>query len=183
MKVKNPDIRLIILDVRSAHNVGSLFRTAEGAGVSEIYLVGYTPLPTDRFGRGRKDITKASLGAEAIIPWEHHENIVPLLKKLKKEGFEIISLEQAKEAIDYCAFTPKQDRIALIVGNEVEGIPWAVTKKSDSVIEIPMRGKKESLNVSVSGGIALYRLSTILYTKPVSPRHQQPKPTRNERQR
>jgi len=150
-------IFLILHNIRSTHNVGSIFRTADAAGGSKIYLTGYTPTTLDRFGRPRKDIAKVALGAEKTIPWEHVPNIKTLLKKLKEEKIEIVALEQAENSIDYKIFKPKNS-FALILGNEVGGIEKSILKLCDKVIEIPMSGKKESLNVSVSAGIALFRI-------------------------
>ena len=159
------DLYLILHNIRSLHNVGSIFRTADGTGVKKIYLTGYTPLPPDLFGKARKDLAKTALGAEKSVPWEQQKNLSPLIAKLKKEKLFIVSLEQAKRAVLYNEFLRryakkiKRDKgIVLIVGNEVWGISPAVLKKSDAVMELPMYGKKESLNVSVATGIALYAL-------------------------
>ena len=151
------EIFLILHNIRSVHNVGSIFRTAEAAGVSKIYLTGYTPAPIDRFGRARKDLAKVALAAEKIVPWQKANDISLEINKLKNEGFEIVALEQAKNSIDYRKFRPRFP-LALILGNEVSGIPKSILKKCDAVIEIPMKGQKESLNVSVAAGIALFRL-------------------------
>lgn len=147
---------LILHDIRSEQNVGSLFRTADAAGISQMYLTGYTPTPVDRFGRPAKGIAKAALGAEAL-PYESRKMLPPLLKKLKTEGFQIIAIEQSKNSLDY-----KKIRIgkkaAFILGNEVTGLSSAILKLCDAVTEIPMKGKKESLNVAVAGGVALFRI-------------------------
>jgi 23S rRNA (guanosine2251-2'-O)-methyltransferase len=154
---KTYSVSLILHNIRSTHNVGSIFRTADAAGVSKLYLTGYTPAPLDRFGRSRKDIAKVALGAQVSVPWEHVPNIKILLKKLKKEKIQIVALEQAENSIDYKTFTSKNS-IALILGNEVGGIEKSILKLCDKVIEIPMSGKKESLNVSVAAGITLFRI-------------------------
>lgn len=151
------ELHLIIHDIRSAHNVGSLFRTADALGVSKIFLTGYTPTPTDRFGRKDQKIAKVSLGAEETVVWEKRE-IHELIQELKKEGMQVVALEQAKGATLLDSYTPKGGT-ALIVGNEVEGVPEDVLEAADQVVEIPMLGSKESLNVSVAAGIALYALS------------------------
>ena len=152
--------RAILHDVRSVHNVGSIFRTADGAGFEKIYLCGITPRPTDRFGKLRPDFAKVALGAEKNISWEFVEDIAALIPALKKEGWDIAALEQAKNSIPYYAFAPGKQvsKVALIVGNEVGGIPAGILDAVDQVIEIPMLGKKESLNVSVSFGVAAYRM-------------------------
>jgi 23S rRNA (guanosine2251-2'-O)-methyltransferase len=151
---------LILENIRSAQNVGAIFRTADGAGVSKIYLVGITPTPLDRFGRKRGDIAKAALGAEETVPWEYKKLTRPLLQKLKRDGYQIISLEQDVRSKDYKKIKPKK-KFALIVGAEVTGIDKKTLEESDIIAEIPMKGKKESLNVSVSLGIALYRLCNL----------------------
>jgi len=148
---------LILNNIRSAINVGAIFRTADAVGIDKIYLVGYTPAPIDRFGRARNDIRKAALGAENSVEWESFENIFELIKKLKTEGFEIVALEQDEKSIDYKKVDTEKD-VAVILGNETEGIAKEVLEICDVVTEIPMRGKKESLNVSVSAGVLLFRL-------------------------
>lgn len=145
----------VLHNVRSLHNVGSIFRTADGAGVSKLYLTGYTPVPVDAFGRVRSEIAKTALGAEKTVLWEKKQNLSRVVKKLKREGFSIVALEQDKKSIDYRKFRSKSP-VALIVGNEVRGLSSATLKQCDAVIEIPMRGKKESLNVSVAFGIACF---------------------------
>ena len=158
-------IFLILHNIRSLHNVGSIFRTAEGLGVKKIYLAGYTPEPYDLFGKLKNDFQKTALGAEKYVEWEKLRYIAVLIKRLKKEKVQIIALEQTKGAISLDRFTIRQLGgetaklgIALILGNEVKGVPKSILKKCDKIIEIPMRGKKESLNVSVAAGIAIYEL-------------------------
>lgn len=156
-------IVLILNNIRSVENVGSIFRTADGAGVEKIYLVGVTPDPIDRFGRNRTDMAKVALGAEKSIPWEHYSDISLLIKQLRKNppagGLQIIALEQSKKSVYYKKFKPVGSA-ALIVGNEVDGIADGILRQCDAVIEIPMKGKKESLNVSVATGIALFELTS-----------------------
>ena len=150
---------LILHDIRSVHNVGSLFRTADGAGVSRIILSGYTPTPLDRFGNARKDFCKVSLGAEESIPWEVVESLGSKLGSLKTEGYIIVMIEQ--HAISKSLFEwnpPTGSRLAIVLGNEVLGISEQTMGHADVVLEIPMLGKKESLNVSVAGGVALFEL-------------------------
>jgi len=151
---------LILHNIRSVENVGAIFRTADAAGISKIYLTGYTPAPLDRFGRKRADLAKSALGAEEFVSWEQKKSIFPLLSKLKKEKFLIIGIEQAKNSIDY-KDVKLQRKNAFIVGAEVEGIPKNILDKCDVVAEIPMRGKKESLNVSVAAGIAIFAMLKI----------------------
>jgi tRNA G18 (ribose-2'-O)-methylase SpoU len=151
---------LILNDIRSVENVGAMFRTADAGGVEKIYLVGITPAPVDRFGRKRNDLAKSALGAEEFVTWEQVKTTLPLIKKLKKDGFQIIAIEQDEKSVDYKKVKTKEKN-AFIVGTEVTGIPKSVLKHCDIVAEIPMRGKKESLNVSVSLGIALFRILNI----------------------
>lgn len=146
---------VILNNIRSAHNVGSVFRTADGAGVTKIFITGYTPAPTDRFGREQKEIVKTSLGATLTVPYEVIENIHELIARLKKEGILIVAVEQTKDAIEYKTFHPTND-VAFIFGNEIEGVEESVLKDSDQHIMIPMSGMKESLNVSVCAGIILF---------------------------
>jgi len=148
---------LILHNIRSVYNVGAIFRTADAIGIARIYLTGYTPSPLDRFGRPRNDFAKAALGAEKTIAWESQKIPVSLIKKLKKEGFLIVGVEQDRQAIDYKKFkVPK--KTAVLLGNEVKGVSPALRKNCDCLIEIPMKGKKESLNVSVAAGVVLYQL-------------------------
>ena len=148
---------LVVPDIRSAQNVGALFRTADAAGISKIYLVGITPAPIDRFGRARTDGAKSALGAEQTLPWEQLSTLPPLLRRLKKEGYQIVAIEQSDTSVDYKKVSIKQNT-AFIIGNEVTGISKSVLSKCDIIAEIPMRGTKESLNVSVATGIALFRM-------------------------
>ncbi len=153
--MENQENILILNDIRSVENVGAIFRTADAAGIDKIYLCGYTPTPLDRFGRKRTDINKSALGAEEFVAWEQKKSILPLITKLKKEGFQIIAIEQDKKSIDY-----KKVKLgaknAFIVGTEVTGIPKNILNKCDVIAEIPMKGKKESLNVSVATGVVLF---------------------------
>lgn len=158
-KSKN-EIFVVLHNIRSAHNVGSIFRTADALGVGKIILSGYSPLPIDKFGKERKDISKVSLGAEKNIIWEYKKNPKNILKKLKNEGFQIIGLEQSKNSIDYKKVKIKKP-VVFIVGNEVGGIDDNILKVCDVVAEIPMVGKKESLNVSVAFGVGLFRILNI----------------------
>lgn len=151
---------LILHDIRSAQNVGAIFRTADACGISKIYISGYTPSPVDRFGRDRSDISKSALGAEKTVPWEFSSDVISLVKKLKEEEFQIISIEQSENSIDYKKVVAKEKNV-FIVGNEVSGIEKELIELSSVVAEIPMIGEKESLNVSVATGISLFRILNI----------------------
>jgi 23S rRNA (guanosine2251-2'-O)-methyltransferase len=149
------EIAVLLHNIRSAHNVGSLFRTSDAAGVSRIFLSGYTPTPLDRFGSPRKDLSKVALGAEKFVPWEYQKDPYATITRLRKEGWQIVGVEQDARAVNYRKFKVKRPTL-FILGNEVRGISPALRKKCDALIEIPMRGKKESLNVSVAAGIVLF---------------------------
>jgi 23S rRNA (guanosine2251-2'-O)-methyltransferase len=151
------EIILILNDIRSTHNVGAIFRTADACGISKIYLIGTTPTPVDRFGRDRKDVAKTALGAEKTIPWEYLENIEPLIEKLKKDNFTIVAIEQSEDSVDYKKVHLENDS-AIILGAEVTGISKEVLDMCDIIAEIPMMGEKESLNVSVATGVVLFRI-------------------------
>jgi len=156
---KNKEIVIVLPDIRSVLNVGSIFRTADATAVSKIYLCGYTAAPIDRFGRNREDIHKAALGAEKTVLWEQNEDTRATVQKLKEDGYTIIAVEQAKGSVLYNSFDSGAcEKIALIFGNEVDGVNGDILELADSIIELPMLGEKESLNVSVSAGVVLYHL-------------------------
>lgn len=157
MKKSSSEIEsvLILPNIRSAINVGAMFRTADAIGINKIYLTGYTPRPTDKFERIQSDIAKSALGAETWIPWKYEEDINKVLKKLKKDKFQIVAVEQDKNSIDYRK-VKVGDKVAIIMGEEVNGLDKKILKKCNVIAEIPMKGKKESLNVSVACGIALF---------------------------
>ena len=146
---------IILDDIRSVFNVGSIFRTADALGVDGLFLCGTTPTPLDRFGRVRNDLAKVALGAEKNIVWKYAKNITTVLKMLKKEKFQIIAIEQDRRSVDIQKVKAKNS-VALVLGNEVDGIDKKVLKCADVIAEIPMHGKKESLNVGVAFGIAGY---------------------------
>ena len=146
---------VILYNLRSAHNVGSIFRTADGAGVSKIYLIDTTPAPIDRFGRKRKDIAKVALGAEESVEWEYAKDIFSILENLREEDSKIVAVEQDEQSTTLSDFSP-QEKTAYIFGSETKGLPEEVLNEADTILEIPMKGKKESLNVSVAAGIILF---------------------------
>ncbi len=156
--MENTKENIVILnDIRSVENVGAMFRTADAAGIDKIYLVGTSPCPIDRFGRKRNDLAKSALGAEEFVAWEYKKTISPLLTKLKKDGYQIIAIEQDEKSVNYKKVKTK-NKNAFIVGTEVSGIPKNILNKCDIISEIPMKGKKESLNVSVALGVVLFRI-------------------------
>lgn len=149
-------VYILLHDIRSVYNVGAIFRTADAIGVTKIYLSGYTPTPVDRFNQPRQDFAKCALGSEKTVAWEYIKSPTALITRLKKEGTQIISIEQSKTSVDYKKVKPREKTL-VILGNEVSGVSKSILKKSDIIAEIPMRGKKESLNISVSAGIVLFR--------------------------
>lgn len=168
-------MKILILDnVRSALNIGSIFRTSSGIGVNKIYLCGITPIPFETAKKyqdrnekvKRKDFVKTSLGSEDEIAWEYKENILDLIKELKNmpltpEGenkFEIIALEQEERSIDYKDLKIEKENVAIIVGSETDGVQKEVLDLCDQITEIPMLGLKESLNVTIAYAILAYKI-------------------------
>ena len=151
---------LVLHNIRSVYNVGSIFRTADAGGVSQIILSGYTPAPLDRFNIPRKDLAKVSLGAEKTVPWTQIKSLPTAIKHLKHEGCMIVAVEQDKRATSLFDFRPpKNKKLALVLGNEVRGLSKTSLKLVDAIVEIPMHGKKESLNVSVAAGVVVFMLA------------------------
>ncbi len=149
---------LVIDNVRSVMNVGSMFRTANALGIGRVILSGIAPGPLDRFGVPRKDFAKVSLGAEQSVTWEHVPETLALVETLRAEGWHVIALEQDPRAEDYKEIKLEGfEKVALLVGPEVEGVSRAVLDRVSCIAEIPMKGSKESFNVSVAFGIAGYR--------------------------
>jgi tRNA G18 (ribose-2'-O)-methylase SpoU len=146
---------LLLENIRSAYNVGAIFRTADATGVEKLFLVGHTPTPIDRFGRTQTEIQKTSLGASEYIPWEHHETAESILTNLQAQQVCVVVVEQTKNAILLGHFSPPP-AVVYVLGNEVDGVSQAVLKMADTIVELPMLGKKESLNVSVTAGVVLY---------------------------
>lgn len=144
-------IRLMAHNIRSLWNVGAFFRTCDALAVEYLYLTGYTGHPP------RIEITKTAIGADHTVPWEHARDPLPIIEQLKKDGWQIVSLELTDRSVDISTFMPAE-KVCLIVGHELEGVPATMLDLSDAVVEIPMLGQKESLNVSVAAGIALHRL-------------------------
>jgi len=160
-----PEIIIIAHNIRSTHNVGAIFRTCEGFGVKKIILSGYTPYPPIAndtrlphiVTKLTEQIHKTALGAETMVSFEHQET--PNLSQLKASGYKVIGLEQDERSVQLPVYNPPE-KIALLLGEEVEGITTDLRTLCDDLIEIPMKGRKESFNVSVATGIALYALTT-----------------------
>jgi 23S rRNA (guanosine2251-2'-O)-methyltransferase len=154
---------LIAHNLRSSLNVGSLLRTCEGLDVSQVWLTGYTPYPRRAHdqrlphiaAKADRQITKTALGAEKLVSWRHSADIFDGLQELRRQGFTIAALEQQAGSIRLPDFAPP-DKLALIVGREVEGLEAGILAQCDQIVEIPMFGQKESFNVAVAAAIALY---------------------------
>lgn len=144
-------LTVVLNNIRSLYNVGSIFRTADGAGVEKIWLCGITGFPP------RSEISKTALDAEDRVPWEHCKDTLSVVRDLKKQGYTIVLLEQTDQAIEYHDFIP-QGRVCLILGNEIEGVHEELVSLCDTAVEIEMAGVKNSLNVSVAFGIVTYHL-------------------------
>lgn len=185
---------VILNNLRSSQNVGAIFRTAEAAGCEKIYCCGITPAPLDRFGRPNSRLLKASLGAEKYLAWEKIKSATKLIDELKKQGYQILVLEQDKKSVSLFDFgvcccprahegrrafarwsasarkrgnlecgesenhRASAQNFVLILGNEINGLPRAILNRADKILEIPMAGRKESLNVAVAFGIAIFWL-------------------------
>ena len=142
---------VVLNNIRSLHNVGSIFRTADGCGIAKIYLCGITGFPP------QEGISKTALGAENSVPWEYRKDVIGLLKELKTKGYQIVLLEQAHESVAHDAFKP-QPPMCLVIGNEITGVADDLSRHCDAVIEIEMEGIKNSLNVAVAFGVAAYQI-------------------------
>ncbi len=153
---------LILSNLRSVHNVGSIFRTANALGFDKIYLCGTTPTPLDNYGVPRKDFLKVSLGAEKTIDWEYVTDTKELVKKLCADGYYVIAVEQNEKAIDYKKINIEgKEKVAFVLGAEVDGLSADIIEEVSVIAEIPMLGTKESLNVIVAFGVAAYRILKI----------------------
>lgn len=151
---KFQDSRLCVIanDIRSLHNVGSIFRSCDAFGVARLFLTGITGIPP------RKEIAKVSLGSEHRVAWEHRNSVFDLIDELRGEGMMIVALETGQGSVDIHSFVARGS-IALLIGNEVTGIAPELLELCDARVEIPMLAAKKSLNVSVAVGIALFALS------------------------
>lgn len=172
---------VLLYNIRSLHNVGSIFRTADAAGIKKLYLCGITPAPVDNFGKPRSQLTKVSLGAEKYVEYSSVHSATAtakLLEKLKKEGYKIFAIEQSPKSIPYNKVKIRRTgknkdlKICLVVGNEIKGLPLFILRRADKILEIPMKGTmvrqahhprrtgrgKESLNVAVAFGIVAFSL-------------------------
>ncbi len=157
MKSNTSNLVIALDNIRSAQNVGAIFRTADAIGVSEIWLIGITPAPIDRFGRPVGTIVKSALGAEKTIRWIALPDHQTFIDRCKEEGRLLWIVEQHEQSVDYKTVEIDQP-IVLVFGNEVSGVASILSDHAEKTIELPMKGDKESLNVAVAAGIVLYRL-------------------------
>lgn len=156
-------IVLLVHNLRSCHNVGSILRTAEGLGVESVMLTGYTPYPllendsriTHEAKKINQRIAKTALGAEKFVNWQYQANIMTTIQELRNHGYKIFALEQTTNSISLPRFHPP-NMLALVIGNEVEGVEQKIIDFCDQSIEIPMQGKKESFNVVQAAAMSLY---------------------------
>jgi tRNA G18 (ribose-2'-O)-methylase SpoU len=155
-------LSVVLNNIRSLHNVGTIFRTADGAGVEKIWLCGITGYPP------QGGIAKTALGAEDHVAWEYREDVLGLLKELKAAGYQIVLLEQMHGSVAYDTFKAKFP-VCLVIGNEVDGITESLQSLTDAAIEIEMDGIKNSLNVAVAFGIAVYQMRGQHRTKLLTP--------------
>jgi 23S rRNA (guanosine2251-2'-O)-methyltransferase len=153
---------LVLHNIRSAHNVGSMFRTADGAGVERVILSGYTPGPLGPHKKEKQQFVKVSLGAEHSVPHSRIEHLSEALEQLRADGYTIIAVEKTDTSTSIFEYAPKAGgKLAVVMGNEVEGVEPEALKVADHTLHIPMHGTKESLNVSVACGVALFTLREI----------------------
>jgi len=156
---------LVLADIRSAHNVGSIFRTAEAAGVTELILTGLTPHPTYAgdprpaylIERTQRQLAKTALGAEQLVKWSYKSTVASAITSLRHNHYHIAALELAETAVNLFDYQPPE-HLALILGHETSGVSAQILHSADTILQIQMRGRKESLNVSVAAGIAAYQL-------------------------
>lgn len=146
---KHPVI-LILDSIRSVYNIGSIFRSADSAGIEKIILCGYCPKPP------REDITKTALGADQTVSWEYVRESTEAVRRCKEMGYTVLAVELTNQGIQYDALKAEHFPLALVLGNEISGIDDDVLKLCDGAIEIPMYGVKHSLNVAVASGIMIY---------------------------
>ncbi len=146
---------VVLNNIRSLHNVGSVFRTADGAGVEKIWLCGITGYPPD------SQISKTALGAETRVAWDHSYKAADVLRDLKNRGYQIVLLEQTTKSVSYHEFVPRSP-VCLVLGNEIEGVSDELVELADASIEIEMAGLKNSLNVSIAFGIVAYHFRNCL---------------------
>lgn len=161
-KVKKLPVTVLLSSIRSNYNVGSIFRTSDGAMIEKLYLCGYTPHPpSSKLPGGKKEIHKTALGATESVSWEYVKDSIEVINQLKNEGLKICALELTSESKPYHKISDKDFPLCLVVGNEISGISQEILDECDFSIEIPQYGIKQSLNVAVAYGIAVFELRKI----------------------
>lgn len=158
---------VVVDNVRSLYNVGSIFRTSDGACIERLYLCGFTPHPP------RKEIEKTALGATQTVPWEYRKDPVELVEEIKTRGITLCVLEHTSDSVPYSSLSPSQFPLCLVIGNELVGVSREIVERADLALKIPMFGIKQSLNVAVAYGIAVFEFLRILHeAENRSPTHQ-----------
>jgi len=152
---KRVPVYVLLDNIRSLYNVGSIFRTSDGARITKLFLCGYTPHPP------RKEIEKTALGATTTVPWEYMKDPLQAIEQLKSDGVRICVLEQTDHSIPYYSLHREQFPLCLVIGNEITGVSKNIIAKADLAIEIPMFGMKHSLNAAVAYGIAVFEFVRI----------------------
>lgn len=148
------ELHLIAHDIRSAQNVGSLLRTCDSLGVAKLWLTGYSPEPS------HPRVAKTALGAQSSVAWEKAIDVTRVIEDLRRDGFRIVGLELDGRAVDLASYRPAE-KVGLLLGNEVDGIPPSLRELCDDLVFIEQKGMKESMNVAVAAGIASYRLLNV----------------------
>lgn len=151
-QAKKMPVSVLLNSIRSCYNVGSVFRTSDGAMIDKLYLCGYTPTPE------KKEVLKTALGSQESVSWEYHQDALELVKKLKAEGVKIAALELTEKSRNYSELFKTDFPLCLIIGNEITGVGQELLDECDFTLEIPQYGIKQSLNVSVAYGISIFEL-------------------------
>jgi tRNA G18 (ribose-2'-O)-methylase SpoU len=155
-KIERLPIYVLLDNIRSLYNVGSIFRTSDGARIRKLILCGYTPYPP------RKEIEKTALGATTTVPWEYHKNPISAIAQIKSEGVKICALEHTDTSVPYYSLSKNDFPICLVIGNEIVGTSKEIIAQADLSVEIPMFGMKQSLNAAVAYGITVFEFVRIL---------------------
>lgn len=158
-KVEKLLVYVVLDSIRSAYNVGSIFRTSDGAMIEKLYLCGYTPYPP------QKEVLKTALGSTESVNWEYAEDPKELIVKLKNHGIKICALEQTDESKPHYSLAKTDLPVCLVIGNEITGVSKELIELCDTSIEIPQYGIKQSLNVAVAYGVAIFELRKIFDTQ------------------
>lgn len=160
--IKKLPVIVLLSSIRSNYNVGSIFRTSDGAMIEKLYLCGYTPHPpAPNLPGGKKEIHKTALGATESVSWEYSKDPIEVIRHLKSNGIKICALELTSESKQYYSVSKNDFPLCLVVGNEISGVAQEILNECDFSIEIPQYGIKQSLNVAVAYGIAIFELRKI----------------------